>query len=518
MSLQVRLRHPLGERYMELPARGVDEPVVVGRSSGCDVQVPSVTVAQRHCVLFVHEGRWAVQDGGSGAGTYLNGARIEGASFLNVGDVLSLGPDGNAATIEVDPAGLSEGRKGPVVDVAAAAHGASQSSYPPAAPHPPAYAAGPAYVQSGHYAGGTPYPVPSSYAAVPQPQVWSHPAPHAQDPAAQDPTAGLADAVSAQQSRYYNRRRHSSSSNGAWVAGILITLAVAGGTGYWIYRNRQEDARVSALPATLPASRSQFPTPAGATGPADAGRPPSTVFVNPTTRKSPATAPATQQVGVIATAPSDVSPDDTGDPIDPDAVATNVTPAGPTTNETGQDPASTAGAPPNDAAMASDDPAWKQVQAARFSTDEARAILQFEDFSRTNPDRFPDQIRQYTETALDRIWLERLEQLYENRQELGRKVEETEKDLAEETDDAHKKRVLIPLRDQLKKKLLAADEELASNMKYTANRPPNLLDQGELAKLRQQRDPATYNAWKTRVLAHIRRTHGELPWSDESGS
>ena len=57
MSLQVRLRHTLGERLLELPDRPVDEPVVVGRSSAADVQVPSVTVSQRHCVLVVHEGR-----------------------------------------------------------------------------------------------------------------------------------------------------------------------------------------------------------------------------------------------------------------------------------------------------------------------------------------------------------------------------------------------------------------------------------------------------------------------------
>src|SRR3712207_7937456 len=44
-------------------------------------------------------------------------------------------------------------------------------------------------------------------------------------------------------------------------------------------------------------------------------------------------------------------------------------------------------------------------------------------------------------------------------------------------------------------------------------RPPNLMEEAELERLRKHRDPASFNAWKTRVLTHIRRTHGDLPWS-----
>jgi hypothetical protein len=193
--------------------------------------------------------------------------------------------------------------------------------------------------------------------------------------------------------------------------------------------------------------------------------------------------------------------------------STETSPSSPATGDAVQDPPAAAAS--NDVALAADDPAWKQVQAARLLTDEAKAILQFEDFARSNPDRFGDQIRQYTDAALDRLWFERVEQLHETRQELARKIEETEKDLAEETDAAHKKRVLIPLKEQLGKRLAAVEEELSANMKYTAPRPPNLLDEAEVDKLRKQRDPAAYNAWKTRVLAHIRRTHGELPWTSD---
>jgi len=33
-----------------------------------------------------------------------------------------------------------------------------------------------------------------------------------------------------------------------------------------------------------------------------------------------------------------------------------------------------------------------------------------------------------------------------------------------------------------------------------------------LDKLRQARDPQYYTLWKARILEHVRRTHGELPW------
>ena len=48
MPLQIRVRHALGERLMELPDRTVEGPVVVGRSASSDVQIPSVNVVPRH--------------------------------------------------------------------------------------------------------------------------------------------------------------------------------------------------------------------------------------------------------------------------------------------------------------------------------------------------------------------------------------------------------------------------------------------------------------------------------------
>src|SRR4051794_6100779 len=112
MPLQIRVRHALGERLMDLPDRTVEGPAIVGRSSACDVQMPSVNVAPRHCALFRHEGRWAVQDLGGTTGTFIKGKPVTGPTFLHVGDVITVGSESTPPTIEVDPAAAAEGRTG----------------------------------------------------------------------------------------------------------------------------------------------------------------------------------------------------------------------------------------------------------------------------------------------------------------------------------------------------------------------------------------------------------------------
>ena len=112
MGLLVRVRHALGERVLDLPDRTLDNPLAVGRASGSDVQVPSASVAPKHCVLFLHEGHWVVQDVGSATGTYLNGEPVVAPVLLQIGDVIQIGNEAAAPTIEVDPAAAAEGRTG----------------------------------------------------------------------------------------------------------------------------------------------------------------------------------------------------------------------------------------------------------------------------------------------------------------------------------------------------------------------------------------------------------------------
>ena len=507
MSLQARLRHTLGERWIELPERGVDQPIVVGRAGTADVQVPSVTVAQKHCVLFVHEGRWVVQEvGGGSPGTYVNGSKVDGAAFLHVGDVITLGLDGVAPALEIDPAGAAEGRSGQPAEAAAepahAAAGPAVSSHSP--PHDMPPPAAPSSYAHGYpvYVGA--YPVPA-----PQPQ-WP------QQPAAPVSADGsLVDWPADAAPRYSvpRRRRRTSDGGSGVIIGMMLTLLITAGAGYLIYRRfgRPGPLVVAPPPATQAAPQARLPRddPSGAPPSIfDAGQPRTATPGNsrPTARAggagaATATAPAP--------APTSAAPYPTPDPVVEAPAMSGASP--------GEVPAGDASPSPDlpgyPAAGAGDDAAWKQVEAARHLKDEAKAILQFDDYARTHPGTNAEQIRGFTDAMLDRIWLERVENLCEQREELNRKIQEVDKELAEETDQAHKNRVLNPLRQQYASRLGNIEEELTQNMKYDGKSVPNLLDDAEVERLRRARDPQYFASWKGRVVAHIRRTHGELPWA-----
>lgn len=505
MSLQARLRHALGERWVALPERGVDQPLVVGHAGSADVQVPSAALGQRHCVLFVHEGRWVVQDVGGAGGIFVNGSKVDSAGFLSVGDVITLGSGDTAPSLEIDPVGVAEGRGGQPAFASPPPANASPAEPLPTALYTPASQATPAYVAPPYvtppqtaYPNGYPvypggYPVPASAA----PTQWTqHPAPAAV------PDGSLVDWPTDATPRHYTsrRRRAPDGSSGLFV-GMMLTLFITAGVGYWVYRHFGRPVPVVQAPG--PSTQiTQSPTLTRAPGRDPSGTLP-TIFdpaaVAPQTTRAITTRPAARVAAV------------------PDSGATLPDPGDSSGDMGGDTPAQPIeSTPPEVSAEAVpatvEDPAWKQVEAARFLKDEAKAILQFDDYSRTRPGLNADKVGQYTETMLDRIWLERVENLCEQRDDLNRKIQEAEKELAEETDAAYKKRVLVPLREQYVIRLGNVEAELTKNMKYDGKSAPNLLDDSETEKLRQARDPQYYMSWKDRVLTHIRRTHGELPW------
>ena len=112
MRLQLRVRHALGARMVEIEPRGPERPIVIGRTAEADVQVPIGTVAPAHCVMYIEQDQWVVQDNGSSGGTYVNGQAISGPVFVDFGDVVSLGASESAPTIEIDPMGTRRARAG----------------------------------------------------------------------------------------------------------------------------------------------------------------------------------------------------------------------------------------------------------------------------------------------------------------------------------------------------------------------------------------------------------------------
>ncbi len=71
-----------------------DEPVVLGRSSVVDRQLPDKTVSRRHFRVFKRGDHWLLADLDSRHGTFLNGIRLEPEmpTPINDGDLIRVGP------------------------------------------------------------------------------------------------------------------------------------------------------------------------------------------------------------------------------------------------------------------------------------------------------------------------------------------------------------------------------------------------------------------------------------------
>ncbi len=83
---RIRIRQAGRERTFPLPAAGL----TLGTDPGCEVRVDDPFVSARHLRLEAREGRWQATDLGSTNGTWVGGARIDGAQ-LELGAVLRLG-------------------------------------------------------------------------------------------------------------------------------------------------------------------------------------------------------------------------------------------------------------------------------------------------------------------------------------------------------------------------------------------------------------------------------------------
>ncbi len=80
------------ERYPELvlprPGR---HPMSIGRAPGSVLRISDISVSRFHAQLKGVGGTWTVRDIGSANGTWVNGARVVGATTLSSGDVLRFG-------------------------------------------------------------------------------------------------------------------------------------------------------------------------------------------------------------------------------------------------------------------------------------------------------------------------------------------------------------------------------------------------------------------------------------------
>src|SRR5258706_208298 len=282
MGLQLRLTDALGEPMLELDARPPDRANIVGRAADADVEVPSSSVNNRHCLLFVRDGRWFVQDAGSGDGTFLNGKRLSAPATINSGDTITLGAGSNPPTITIDPhhAGVSENADEnwiatpppPSVPRAPWRQPVLQS---PAPPLPPPVArqpgAMPAYVRSG-------------YAAPPVAQ--------------QEPESSGWEDVPPPTTHYYVPKPKRTSP-GVIALFAVLSIGIAAGGCYWLYIAYQK-RMVSSSESIVPTpTTKESPQPSSVFDFADGGS-----ATQPTTRVTPAP-PTTVQSSAATEAPPD---------------------------------------------------------------------------------------------------------------------------------------------------------------------------------------------------------------------
>jgi pSer/pThr/pTyr-binding forkhead associated (FHA) protein len=69
----------------------VEDPVIIGRGSDCQIRLDDDYSSTRHSRLFLADGQWWVEDLGSTNGTYLDGQRVTNPVPAEIGGSIRIG-------------------------------------------------------------------------------------------------------------------------------------------------------------------------------------------------------------------------------------------------------------------------------------------------------------------------------------------------------------------------------------------------------------------------------------------
>jgi hypothetical protein len=465
MGLKVRVKHPLGEKSLVLPPRAVEKPVTVGRSSSADVQVPSIHIAPVQCVMFVHGGKWVVQDaGGESSGTIVNGHAIAQPTVLKIGDLVTLGMEVNAPSLKVEGVGAG------------------------------AAAPGPAPVQRKAVAA----------ASVQTAATTAGPSSAFDEDVVTDDSLGAA-AASYQSKKFYVPKGPRMSPT-ALTAGIMVALALVVVIVVLAYKFNQQSSQ-AAVPAPKVVTVTQAPpTPAApATPPAPAPK--------PTPAQPRGSQPLLAREEVVPTQPPPPGVDASlpDQPRKPFANANSTTEDGAKAEKAS---AATTGA--EAPAAAADDPKkkdteWQRVEEAyKFLAPQA-ALLVFEDYRGAYPTTpYAKDIAKYTEETLDLLWWHRIKALCDARDITQEEIKKLDRDIAIENNKDYRAK-LIKQRADVQERKKQTEELIVNEFAFKEKDPPDLYNANTLAALRAKRDKTLWENFKKSVMESIRRER-KVPW------
>lgn len=481
MTLQLRVRHSLGARMIQVESRAADRANRIGRDPEAEVQIPSSAVAPVHCRLYCQDDQWVIEDCGGAGGTCVNGARITQPTYLKSGDAIALA----GANIEIDPMGLlrrnapaSARPAAPTEETIAAQSFVEDSGAEADDPQYEEQAPDSVDMQSGLSDPAAALASGESDGAgdLEQPDAWIRPA-----------TAAIVPGWPG--SKPYRGYRHRKTNPTGWIA-LGVTLAVIivfGAILIGIIFKKEE--------------------------------PPPPVIVKQEPKKvveqkkpDPAIAPLKQKKNIFD---DDAGPQKTGTVVaptpQPKKIVQPIPPAPPANADAQPAPARNPPEPDKPADPRTQTEDWKNLLEANGGSNYARAIWVNEDYRQRHPGELADEVKKKTDEALDSLWWQRIRELCQTRERTTKEIRKLTDDIAAETEVAYKKKLEV---DKQKKQDLV--ESITSMLKddygYSAAEPPNEYDVEQIAKLRAARDGGRYGKWCERIVKYVRTENGALPW------
>lgn len=161
-------------------------------------------------------------------------------------------------------------------------------------------------------------------------------------------------------------------------------------------------------------------------------------------------------------------------------------------------------------------PEWEGITTAYYR-DPLGALLRIDDYEKLHPGVLTAQLNTLRDAVVDRLWFERISQLWRQRESLVKELAQVDQALVDETNESYKQNTIIPKKKALQDTFNSVSDTLEKEMGYTAPKAPMLHDDNDLSRLRRYRVPDYYKQWKAQVLDSVHRRH-VLPFEWSGGS